>query len=187
MLDLGAGTGSLTEPLLAAGASVVAVELHPGRAAELRQLYAGARVLVVQVDAVDLRLPRRPFKVVANPPFSITAGIVRRLLGNGSRLVSAHLVVPAWSAARWSGAGGGAGGRGGAGRGSTSWTGSFIVEASAYLPRAAVCPPAPTDLRILTILRRDAGAVGISSRLSPPSKRGPARRGRPPARSEHRR
>ncbi|MGH9291363.1 MAG: rRNA adenine N-6-methyltransferase family protein, partial [Acidimicrobiales bacterium] len=94
VLDLGAGTGSLTGPLLAAGASVVAVELHPGRAAELRQLYAGARVLVVQVDAADLRLPRRPFKVVANPPFSITAGIVRRLLGNGSRLVSAHLVVP---------------------------------------------------------------------------------------------
>ena len=54
-----------------ARARVVAVELHPGRAAALRQRF-GADIRVVQVDAADLRLPRRPFHVVANPPWAIT-------------------------------------------------------------------------------------------------------------------
>ena len=40
VLDLGAGTGSLTAALLAAGARVLAVELHPGRAAVLRRRFA---------------------------------------------------------------------------------------------------------------------------------------------------
>ena len=33
VLDIGAGDGALTEPLLERGARVIAVELHPGRAA----------------------------------------------------------------------------------------------------------------------------------------------------------
>ncbi len=36
VVDLGAGTGALTGPLLDAGARVIAVELHPGRASTLR-------------------------------------------------------------------------------------------------------------------------------------------------------
>ena len=71
VLDIGAGDGALTAPLLERGARVIAIELHPGRAAALRQRF-GADIKVVQVDAADLRLPRRPFHVVANPPWAIT-------------------------------------------------------------------------------------------------------------------
>ncbi len=74
VLDIGAGTGALTRPLLEHGARVVAFELHPGRAAELRRELGGQRLTVVVADASCLRLPRRPFRVVANPPFAVRRG-----------------------------------------------------------------------------------------------------------------
>ncbi len=71
VLDIGAGTGALTRHLVRAQARVVAVELHPGRAALLRQRFPD--VTVIEADAVHLRLPARPFRVVASPPYAITA------------------------------------------------------------------------------------------------------------------
>jgi 23S rRNA (adenine-N6)-dimethyltransferase len=60
VLDIGAGRGALTTHLLAAGAHVVAVEPHPGRAGRLRERFAGADVTVVQTDALAMpALPRR--------------------------------------------------------------------------------------------------------------------------------
>ena len=38
VLDIGAGAGAITRPLVAAGARVIAVELHPGRAAMLQRI-----------------------------------------------------------------------------------------------------------------------------------------------------
>ena len=101
VVDIGAGSGALTEPLLYRGAHVIAVELHAQRAANLRTRFAGRRVTVVVTDAVDLRLPKRPFRVVVNPPFAITTAILRRLVAPGSRLVRADVVVPWHAAERW--------------------------------------------------------------------------------------
>ena len=91
VLDIGAGTGALTGYLVRAGARVVAVELHPGRAALLRQRFP--QITVVQADAVNLRLPGRPFRVVASPPYGITADLLDLLLAAGTRLVRADLVL----------------------------------------------------------------------------------------------
>ena len=91
VLDIGAGTGALTGPLVRAGARVVAVELHPGRAELLRQRFP--QITVVQADAVNLRLPGRPFRVVASPPYGITADLLDLLLAAGTRLVRADLVL----------------------------------------------------------------------------------------------
>jgi len=76
-------------------------ELHDERARLLRERFRGEPVVVVVADASDLRLPRRPFRVVANPPFAITTALLRRLLAPGSRLVRADLVVPRHVAERW--------------------------------------------------------------------------------------
>ncbi len=76
VLDIGAGEGALTAPLIRAGARVVAVELHPARAERLRHQFPG--VTVVHADAASLRLPGRPFRVVASPPYGISAGLVVR-------------------------------------------------------------------------------------------------------------
>jgi 23S rRNA (adenine-N6)-dimethyltransferase len=84
VLDIGAGEGALTAPLIRAGARVVAVELHPARAERLRRQFP--EVTVVHADAARLRLPSRPFRVVASPPYGITAGLLGLLLAPGSRL-----------------------------------------------------------------------------------------------------
>jgi 23S rRNA (adenine-N6)-dimethyltransferase len=102
VLDVGAGTGVLTAELVAAGAYVIAIELHPERLAHLRARF-GSDVRVVRADANDLRLPRRPFRVVANPPFSATSTLLSRLVHPGSRLVRADLVVQDHAARRWAG------------------------------------------------------------------------------------
>ncbi len=98
VLDIGAGTGALTAPLVEVGARVIAVELDERRAAILRRRFADGQVTVVRADAADLWLPTKPFKVVANPPYGLLNAITKRLVSNGSRLQSADLVVPSWFA-----------------------------------------------------------------------------------------
>jgi len=145
VLDVGAGTGAITAALLAAGARVVAIELHPGRAAELRDRFADDRVRVVRADASDLWLPRRPFRVVANPPFAITTPLLRRLLGRGSQLVRADLVLQRSAAERWASA---------RAPGAPRWQATFEARRGPALPPGAFRPAAPVAAAVLTIHRR---------------------------------
>lgn len=92
VLDLGAGDGALTAPLVARGARVIALERHAGRAATLRTRFAGDAVVVVQADLRDLRLPGRPFRVVANPPFHLARPLVEQLV-RAELLIGADLVL----------------------------------------------------------------------------------------------
>lgn len=149
VLDVGAGTGALTAHLLDAGARVVAVELHPARAQVLRNRF-GDSIVVVRTDAADLRLPRRPFRVVANPPFGVTTALLRRLLGPGSRLVTADVVVPSSAAARWAG---------GRGPGSRRWSAVYGARVVRRLPAAAFSPPPPLATAVLRIERHGAGGA----------------------------
>lgn len=84
VVDVGAGTGAVTTALVAARARVVAVELHHERATALRRRFPTHKVIVVEADAADLRLPRRAYRVVANPPYAITSPLLRRLLQPGT-------------------------------------------------------------------------------------------------------
>jgi 23S rRNA (adenine-N6)-dimethyltransferase len=150
VLDIGAGTGAITGELVAAGARVVAVELHAGRARVLRSRFDSRQVTVVVADAADLRLPRQPFRVVANPPFAITTALLRRVLAPGSRLLSADLVLPAPVAARWA-----------AGRapGAQRWARAFSVRVVGRLPPTAFRPPAPVPAVVLRIERHRLGGA----------------------------
>jgi 23S rRNA (adenine-N6)-dimethyltransferase len=144
VVDVGAGLGALTAPLLATGARVIAVEIHPRRAAALRARF-GDEIVVVRADATDLRLPRQPFRVVANPPFSVTTALLRRLLHPGSRLVRADLILQGRVARRWVEPG-----APGAGR----WLRDFAAELGPTVPADAFRPPPPTGARVLTVRRR---------------------------------
>jgi 23S rRNA (adenine-N6)-dimethyltransferase len=91
VLDIGAGTGALTAHLVRAGAQVIAVELHPARAAQLRRRFP--KITVVRADAASLPLPGRPFRVVANPPYGVTSSLLGLLLAPETRLAAADLVL----------------------------------------------------------------------------------------------
>ncbi|MEO1059607.1 MAG: rRNA adenine N(6)-methyltransferase family protein [Actinomycetota bacterium] len=146
VLDIGAGHGVLTSSLLDAGMRVIAVELHPARAETLRRRF-GTRVTVVRADAADLRLPTRPFHVVANPPFSVSSPLLRRLVSPGSRLRSAHLIVPTAVAARWSGP---------AAPAARRWQSRWNPRVAMRVPRSAFSPRPRVDTVALRLLRRRA-------------------------------
>jgi 23S rRNA (adenine-N6)-dimethyltransferase len=141
VLDLGAGTGALTAPLLDAGAHVVAIELHAGRLSELRARY-GDRVTVVRADLRELRLPRRPFRVVASPPYQHTTELVRTLLGT-DRLLSADLVLQRASARRLAAHPPGA-----------RHARRYRLEVGRGVPRSAFRPSPRVDSAVLRIVPR---------------------------------
>jgi 23S rRNA (adenine-N6)-dimethyltransferase len=100
VLDLGAGAGALTAPLVNSGARVIAVEGDAAAASRLRRRFGHANVTVVEHDLLDVPLPRRAFRVVASLPFSITTPLLGRLLDPpGACLERAALVVE-WGAGK---------------------------------------------------------------------------------------
>lgn len=100
VVEVGAGFGRLTEELASRAGRVVAIEADPKSAARLRSRFRDRpQVAVVRGDALLVPLPRRPFRVVANPPFHLTGQLLRRLLdAPPSQLRRADLVLE-WRAA----------------------------------------------------------------------------------------
>jgi 23S rRNA (adenine-N6)-dimethyltransferase len=145
VLDIGAGDGALTAPLVRHDLRVVAVEAHHERAMRLRARFADARVVVVEADAAELRLPRAPYYVVANPPFAITTAVLRRLVQPGSKLVGAWVILQQQAARRWASHEAPAAAR---------WQRTFEVTLGRRVPRNAFSPPPPVDARVLVIRRR---------------------------------
>ena len=60
-----------------------------------------ANVSVHERDLATLWLPHRPFRVVANLPFTGSNEVIRRLLARGVPLLGADLVVELGVARRW--------------------------------------------------------------------------------------
>jgi 23S rRNA (adenine-N6)-dimethyltransferase len=100
--DLGAGAGAVTAALLGAGVRVVAVERDPNLARKLRARFAGRPVTVVEADLRDVRFTA-PFKVVANPPFNVTADLLRRLLTPDQAPEAAAVVLQREAAMKYAG------------------------------------------------------------------------------------
>lgn len=124
---------------------MIAFELHPTRANELRRDFANQNVTVVQADGADVRLPRRPFRVVSNPPFGISVALLRRLTAPGSRLIRADVIVPWHVAERWVD---------GTPPGANRWRQEFVCSLGRPIPRSAFSPPPPNGVSILVIRRR---------------------------------
>lgn len=141
MLDLGAGTGALTAPLVGRDARTVAVELHAGRASALRRRFEGSAVTVVEADILEIPLPQRPFRVVANPPYAVGAALVRKLTNPRSQLVRADLVVPRWMARRYE----------------ASAPRGFSAQVGQHVPASAFDPAPRSDSAVLILRRSVAG------------------------------
>ena len=137
VVELGAGTGALTAPLLDAGAEVIAVEFHPGRAERLRQRFRSDRLRVLELDARELRLPGRPFRVVSNPPYGITASLVSLITQRSSRMFRADLLLR----------------RGVVHRYVDRPPRRYLAARGMAMPRRAFTPPPPVDSAVLTLRR----------------------------------
>ncbi len=77
VLEIGPGTGNLTELLAAHAARVYAVEVDPNLAADLWGRFPN--VQVINADALTVELPDYN-KVVSNLPYQISSKITYRLL-----------------------------------------------------------------------------------------------------------
>ena len=155
VLDLGAGTGALTAPLMQAGARVQAVEIDTELAAGMRGRFPGLDV--AEADALRIALPREPFKVVANLPFDGATGILRRLLDPRSRLLTADVIVD-WGLASkrtsiWPGT-----------QLSAYWGAWFELSLVRRLTRSAFAPPPSVDAALLRAVRRKTPLVPVSER-----------------------
>ena len=144
VVDIGAGSGALTRPLVEAGARVVAVERDPSLAQGLRARF-GRDVSVVVADAFEWRVPAEPFAVVANMPFAGSGAILSRLLREP---VTHADVIVEWGfaqkhAAIWPTTLKG-----------TYWRAFYEMEIVRRLDRTAFSPPPSVDAAVLRFARR---------------------------------
>ena len=90
VLEVGAGTGALTDRLLAVADRVTAIERDPDLAAFLREEFAteveDGRLTVVEGDALEVELPEFTASV-SNLPYGPSSELAFRLLPEGQPLV----------------------------------------------------------------------------------------------------
>ncbi|MBN1192706.1 MAG: 16S rRNA (adenine(1518)-N(6)/adenine(1519)-N(6))-dimethyltransferase RsmA [Coriobacteriia bacterium] len=160
VLEVGPGIGTLTDALLAAGASVVAVEYDDRLLPVLDGLVEeGASLTVVHADAVSvptelLVAPAGIARVmVANLPYSVAATVVLRLFEELGSLERAIVMVQAEVADRmaaWPG---------------TKCYGAYTVKLGLRarvvsrfpVPRSCFLPPPRVDSAVIRLDRIDAG------------------------------
>jgi 23S rRNA (adenine-N6)-dimethyltransferase len=157
VVDLGAGTGRLTAELARVARHVIAVELDGALVGRLRGRWPN--VSVVEADATRLRLPREPFRVVANVPFHRTTDLLHLLLDDpATPLTRADLVVE-WGVAfkrsvPWPSSVSG-----------VVWGAYYEATLARRLPREAFVPPPATDAGVLVFRRRAEPLVPCGSVL----------------------
>lgn len=155
VVDLGAGTGRLTAELARVARHVIAVELDPALARPLRRRWPN--VSVVEGDATRFRLPREPFRVVANLPFHRTTDLLHLLLDDpATPLTRADLVVE-WGVAfkrsvPWPSSVSG-----------VVWGAFYEATLARRLPRESFEPPPATDAGVLVFRRRAEPLVPCDS------------------------
>lgn len=106
VLEVGPGTGTLTEGMLDAGANVVAVEIDRDLAALLVDYFADRMDRLVLLncdvlagkhalnDAIAVHLPpEQPFKLVANLPYNIASPLLVNLAGQWPGLTGGVVMV----------------------------------------------------------------------------------------------
>lgn len=138
VVDLGAGDGALTFPLLAAGARVIAVELHAGRAERLREAVRRQDCTVLTLDLAQFTFPQRSVRVVANPPFARAATLLAAL-AKAPGVRAADLVLPRWLVQRWAA--------------SPRRRGRFEASAGLSVPTRAFSPAAASPCAVLRLRR----------------------------------
>ena len=84
VVEIGPGLGAITEPALATGARVLAIEKDGRLVNFLRQKFAGKPLEMIHGDALDFEVkqlfPRGPVKLLGNLPYYVATEILLRFL-----------------------------------------------------------------------------------------------------------
>ena len=165
VVEVGPGLGVLTRRLLAAGASVLAVELDARLADYLRRELAGVdRFDLLEADALTIHqrdaFPGETFKLVANIPYHITSPLLHAFL-EGERPPELTVLLVQLEVAE----------RVAAPPGGMSYLSVFAqnvaeAEVLARVPAQAFEPAPAVDSAILRLRRRDAPTVPVGARES---------------------
>lgn len=104
VLEIGAGSGVLTDALARCGFRVIAIEKDARLFRALRERMIGrTNVECHHSDFLRHPLPSGEYSVVANVPFNITAAVVRRLTLDGHPPLDAYLVLQREAAEKFAG------------------------------------------------------------------------------------
>jgi 16S rRNA (adenine1518-N6/adenine1519-N6)-dimethyltransferase len=166
VVEIGPGLGVLTRRLLAAGASVLAVELDPRLSAWLRTELADVPGFeLIEADALTFdpatAFPGSDFKLVANIPYHITSPLLHAFLEGERSPTLTVLLVQAEVADRVA-----------APPGRMSYLSVFaqnVTEAElvATVPAAAFEPAPKVDSAVLRLRRRAGPVVPVGAQRPP--------------------
>jgi 16S rRNA (adenine1518-N6/adenine1519-N6)-dimethyltransferase len=163
VVEVGPGLGVLTRRLLAAGCTVVAIELDAHLVGYLRRELDDAQGLTLlhedalAVDPATL-FPGQAYRLVANIPYHITSPLLHLFLGAGHAPELAVLLVQAEVAERVA-----------AEPGAMSYLSVFVQDLAeatvvARVPAAAFEPAPEVDSAVLRLARRPAPIVPVEAR-----------------------
>jgi 23S rRNA (adenine-N6)-dimethyltransferase len=104
ILEIGPGTGLITDQLARRCRQLVAVEKDGALATRLRCRYAShAHVAIHTGDFLEFPLPDQPYKIFANIPFNITHDIVTKLTSAANPPQEAYLIMQREAASKFCG------------------------------------------------------------------------------------
>ena len=157
VIEIGAGLGSLTLALAAAGASVIALELDRRLVEVVRSTTEGLDVEVLAADAMtvewgELAGERDPWVMVANLPYNVATPVVLRALEDAPAVQRFTLMVQREVGERW------VAGPGDEAFGAVSvkvawWAASRLAGA---VPRGVFVPQPRVDSVLVSLERRAA-------------------------------
>ena len=85
VLEIGPGTGNITEQLLQKAKQVIAVEIDPRMVTVCQTRFKSApHLTLIRQDFLNYELPQQSYKVFANIPFAIEGKIIRKLLNTAN-------------------------------------------------------------------------------------------------------
>jgi len=97
VLEIGPGTGALTERLLDAGAAVTCVEVDPALCDLMRERFGASESFrlvrgdILECDWADV-LPDR-CRIATNPPYYLTSDLLARFMANRKRISDVHVML----------------------------------------------------------------------------------------------
>ena len=104
VLDIGAGTGIITEELSRYAKQVIAYELDQKYFKKLEEKFNNSsNIILKNENFLNIELPRKEFKIFSNIPFFITTDIINKITDVNSKLEEAFLFVQKESAERFAG------------------------------------------------------------------------------------